>query len=148
MPLSGCERRIANFGPATMTDPSDSVRDFYAALSRGDVAAVRALLHPQVQWTEAESFPYYSGTWEGPEAVINNLLIPLARDWEGFSARAHEFIAAGDRVVTLGVYTGTFKKTGRAIEVAFAHVWTVRQEKLARFDMYTDTAKVLQAVKV
>jgi ketosteroid isomerase-like protein len=117
-------------------------------LDRGDIATVVALLDPQVQWTEAESFPYYSGTWAGPEAVVNNVLIPLARDWEGFSARAHEFIASGDRVVSLGIYTGTFKKTGRAIRVAFAHVWTVRDGKLARFDMYTDTARVLQAVSV
>jgi len=131
-----------------MTDPADSVRRFYDALGRGDVATVMALLDPQVQWTEAESFPYYSGTWLGPEAVVNNLLIPLARDWEGFSASAHEFIASGTRVVALGVYAGIFKKTGRRIDVGFAHVWTVREDKLARFDMYTDTAKVLQVVKV
>jgi len=131
-----------------MINLTDTVRRFYDALGRGDVATVLALLDPQVQWTEAESFPYYSGTWEGPEAVVNNLLIPLARDWDGFSASAHEFIASGDRVVSLGIYTGKFKKTGRAIKVAFAHVWTVRNGRLARFDMYTDTAKVLEAVKV
>jgi ketosteroid isomerase-like protein len=129
-----------------MTTPTDTVRAFYDALSRGDVATVVALLDPQVQWTEAESFPYHSGTWEGPAAVVNNLLIPLARDWERFSASAHEFIGSEERVVSLGIYTGTFKKTGRTIRVAFAHVWTVRNGKLARFDMYTDTAKVLEAV--
>ena len=51
-------------------------------------------------------------------------------------------------MVSLGIHTGTFKKTGRAMRVAFAHVWMVRDGKLARFEMYTDTAKVLQAVKV
>ena len=130
-----------------MTNPIDTVRRFYDALGRGDVATVTALLDRHVQWTEAESFPYYGGTWQGPEAVVNNLLIPLARDWESFEARAHEFIASGDRVLSLGIYTGTFKKSGRAMKAAFAHVWTVRHERLARFDMYTDTAKVLQAVK-
>ena len=130
-----------------MTNPTDSIRRFYEALGRGDVATVVSLLDSQVQWTEAESFPYYGGTWEGPEAVLNNLLIPLARDWEGFAASADEFIASGDRVVSLGTYTGTFKKTGRAVKAAFAHVWTVRSGKLTRFDMYTDTAKVLEAVK-
>ena len=130
-----------------MTSPTDTVRRFYDALTRGELATVVALLDPQVRWTEAQSFPYYSGTWEGPEAVVKNLLIPLARDWEGFTASAQEFIASGDRVVSLGVYTGTFRKTGRAIRVGFAHVWTVHVGKLARFDMYTDTAKVLEAVK-
>jgi uncharacterized protein len=130
-----------------MTTPVDTVRSFYDALGNGDVPAVLSLLDAQVQWTEAERFPYYSGTWQGPQAVLDNLLKPLSSDWEGFSAKAHEFIAERDRVVSLGTYSGKFKKTGRSFSAAFAHVWTVRGDKLARFDMHTDTAKVLEAVK-
>jgi ketosteroid isomerase-like protein len=132
---------------ALMITPVDTVRRFYDALSRGDVPAVLSLLDAQVQWTEAERFPYYSGTWQGPQAVLDNLLKPLSSDWEGFSAKAHEFIAEGDRVVSLGVYSGTFKRTGRSMTAPFAHVWTVRGDKLVRFDMHTDTAKVLEALK-
>jgi len=130
-----------------MNHSTDTVRRFYDALSRGDVATVVALLDPRVQWREAESFPYYGGTWEGPQAVVDNLLIPLARDWENFSASAHEFVASGDRVISLGIYTGIFRKTGRAIRVPFAHAWTVRDGRLARFDMYTDTVRVLEAMQ-
>jgi uncharacterized protein len=130
-----------------MTTPVDTVRRFCDALGNGDVPAVLSLLDAQVQWTEAERFPHYSGTWQGPQAVLDNLLKPLADDWEGFSAQAHEFIAEGDRVVSLGTYSGKFKKTGRSFSAAFAHVWTVRGDKLARFDMHTDTAKVLEALK-
>jgi ketosteroid isomerase-like protein len=129
-----------------MTLPVDTVRRFYDALGRGDVPAVLSLLDAQVEWTEAERFPYHGRTWHGPQAVVDNLLVPLAGDWDGFSAQAQEFIAGGDRVVSLGTYSGTFKKTGRSFSAAFAHVWTVRGEKLARFQMYTDTAKVLEAL--
>jgi len=101
----------------------------------------------QVEWTEAERFPYYGGTWHGPQAVLDNLLKPLSGDWEGFSVKPHEFIAEGDRVVSLGTYSGTFKKTGRTFSAAFAHVWSVRDGKLTRFNMHTDTAKVLEAVR-
>jgi ketosteroid isomerase-like protein len=130
-----------------MTAPIDTVRRFYDALGNGDVPALLSLLDAQIQWTEAERFPYYSGTWQGPQAVLDNLLKPLASDWEGFSAKAHEFIAEGDRVVSLGTYSGKFKKTGRSFSAAFAHVWTVRDDKLTRFNMHTDTAKVLEALK-
>ncbi len=123
----------------------DTVRSFYAALGRGDVSAVLALLDANVEWTEAERFPYYGGTWHGPQAVLDNLLVPLSRDWDGFSVNPHEFIAAGDRVVSLGTYSGTFRKTGRSFAARFAHVWMVRDDKLAKFDMHTDTAKVLEA---
>jgi ketosteroid isomerase-like protein len=131
---------------AVMTAPVETVRRFYDALGRGDVSAVLALLDPQVEWTEAERFPYYDGTWHGPQAVLDNLLVPLSGDWHRFSAQAHEFIAEGDRVVSLGTYSGTFKRTGRSFSAAFVHVWTVRDDRLARFAMHTDTAKVLEAV--
>jgi hypothetical protein len=131
-----------------MTAPVDTVRRFYDALGRRDVSAVLSLLDPQVEWTEAERFPYYGGTWHGPQAVLDNLLVPLSGDWDGFSVQANELIAEGERVVTLGTYSGTFKKTGRSFSAAFAHVWTVRGDRLARFDMHTDTAKVLEAVNV
>ncbi len=130
-----------------MTTPITIVRRFYDAVGRGDVPAVLSLLDGQVEWTEAEHFPYFSGTWHGPQAILDNLLKPLARDWDGFSVKPHEFIAQGDRVVSLGSYSGTFKKTGRSFTAAFAHVWTVRGDKLATFNMYTDTAKVLEAMR-
>ena len=130
-----------------MTTPINTVRRFYDALARGDVPAVLGVLDANIEWTEAERFPYYSGTWHGPQAVLDNLFVPLSHDWEGFSATPHEFIADGERVVSLGTYAGTSKKTGRAFTAAFAHVWTVRGEKLARFNMHTDTAKVLEALK-
>jgi uncharacterized protein len=130
-----------------MNDPADIVRGFYDALGRGDVPGVLARLHDQLEWTEAERFPYYSGTWRSPQEVLDKLLIPLARDWDRFSARAHDFIAQGNRVVTLGEYSGTFKATGKSMTASFAHVWTIRDGRLARFDMYTDTAKVREALK-
>ena len=128
-----------------MTTPVDIVRRFYDALGRGDVPAILSTLDAQVEWTEAERFPYYSGTWRGPQAVLDNLLVPIARDWDGFSATAADFVAQGGRVVALGQYTGTYKRTGRSMAAAFAHVWTVRDEKIVSFVQYTDTAKVLEA---
>jgi len=130
-----------------MTTPVTIVRRFCDPLGREDVPAVLSLLDAQVESTEAERFPYYSGTWRSPQAILDNVLKPLAADWVGFSAKAHEFIAGGDRVVALGTYSGTFKKTGRSFSAAFAHVWTVRGERLASFNMHTDTAKVLEAVQ-
>jgi hypothetical protein len=130
-----------------MTTSVEVVRRFYDALSRGDIGEVLSLLDEQVEWTEAERFPYYRGTWHGPQAVLDNLLMPLARDWDGFTAKVHEFIAEGERIVSLGTYSGTFKRTGRSFSAAFAHIWTVRGGKLTKFDMHTDTAKVLEAVK-
>lgn len=123
------------------------VQAFYDALAQGDVPAVLGQLAADVQWTEAERFPYFSGTWTGPQAVLDKLLKPLATDWADFSARPSEFIVDGERVVALGAYAGTYRRTGRSMNSPFAHVWSVRDGKIASFSMYTDTAKVLEATR-
>jgi hypothetical protein len=33
----------------------------------------------------------------GSQAVIDNLLLPLARDWDGFSATRHEVLSSDER---------------------------------------------------
>jgi ketosteroid isomerase-like protein len=131
-----------------MTSPVDAARAFYAAVAQGDVPGVVNALHPDLHWTEAEGFPYYSGTWRTPREVVDKLLVPLMGDWNGFSAVATEFIEDGDRVVSFGAYAGVAKATGKPMRAPFVHVWQVREGKLARFDMYTDTWLIRQALQV
>jgi ketosteroid isomerase-like protein len=129
-----------------MSKPAELVRAFYAAVSRGDVPGVIGVLHPELHWTEAEGFPYYSGTWRSPQEVVDKLLVPLMRDWDNFSAVADDYIVEGDRVVSLGAYAGISKATQKAMRAPFAHVWQVADRKLARFNMYTDTWLVRRAM--
>jgi ketosteroid isomerase-like protein len=127
--------------------PLEIVRTFYVAIAAGDVAGVVGSLHPQLEWTEAEGFPYYSGTWTRPQDVVEKLLAPLMRDWDPFSAVASDFIVEGDRVVSLGAYAGVSKATGKAMRAPFAHVWRVEDGKLRRFDMYADTLLIDRALR-
>lgn len=82
------------------------VQRFYAALARGDVAGVIALLAPDIEWTEAEGFPYYSGTWRSPQAVLDNLFARIGQDWDAFSAITHSYLTENDQVVAFGDYGG------------------------------------------
>ena len=132
----------------TESDVRQVIQRFYDALRRGAVPEVLALLHTELSWTEAERFPYYSGTWRSPQEVLEKLLIPLASDWENFSATPHEFITEGNKVVSLGHYAGTNRATGRTMIAPFAHYWTVREDRITRFEMYVDTAKVLEAMRI
>ena len=116
------------------------VKSFYDALGRGDASAALGLLDDSMQWTEAEGFPYSSGTWVGPQAVLKNLLAPLGRDWLNFSATPDAYTVEGSVVVAFGTYTGTFKRTGAAVRAAFAHRWEVVGGKATNFQQYTDTA--------
>jgi ketosteroid isomerase-like protein len=132
-------------------DPESAARvqvvsSFYERLGKGDVPGVLGLLDPQVRWTEAERFPYYTGTWVGPQAVLDNLLKRLAADWNDFAATARDYLNEGAKVVSFGTYSGVYKRTGKSMRADFAHVWTVENGKITSFQMYTDTAKVLEAL--
>ena len=130
-----------------MTATVDLVRAFYAAMARGDVPGLLGLLHSDLEWTEAQGFPYYSGTWRQPGDVLDKLIVPLMRDWDDFSAKSEDFIAEGDRVVSLGAYRGVNKATGKAMHAPFAHVWRIADGKLKQFDMYADTLLVARAMQ-
>jgi ketosteroid isomerase-like protein len=128
-----------------MSTNSDLIRGLYDAFAAGDVPGVLGVLDREVRWTEAEGFPY-GGTYVGPEAVLTNVFARLGSEWDGFSAVPAEIVADGDTVVALGAYGGVYKATGKSIAVPFAHVWTLRDGKAVRFQQYTDTALVRDAV--
>jgi hypothetical protein len=129
-----------------MAETSDTVRRLYAAFDQGDVPTVLGALAPDVRWTEAEGFPH-GGTYIGPDAVLHNVLMPLAAEWERFAVEPREFVAEGGTVVVLGDYSGTSKATGKSFSAPFAHVWTLRDGNVATFRQHTDTAVVQRALQ-
>ena len=124
----------------------DSVRGAYDAFARGDIPTVLGFLSPDVEWTEAEGFPY-GGTYIGPQAVLEGVFMRLGTEWDGFAAVPDEFIDGGDTVVALGKYSGTYKATGKSFQANFAHVWRVREGKAVRFTQYVDTLLVHRALE-
>lgn len=124
----------------------DSVKAVYQAFGEGNIPSVLGFLSPEIDWTEAEGFPY-AGTYHGPRAVLEGVFMRLGSEWNGFAAVAHEFVDGGDMVVALGVYSGTYKKTGKSFEANFAHVWKVQDGKAIRFVQYVDTLLVHRALQ-
>lgn len=124
----------------------DLIRGLYEAFAAGDVPGVLARMAPDIVWNEAENFPYADGNpYRGPEAILTGVFARLGGEWDGFAAVPAEFLDAGDTIVVLGRYRGTYKATGRAFDADMAHVWRVRDGKAAEFRQYTDT---LQAARV
>jgi ketosteroid isomerase-like protein len=128
-----------------MPTPLETVRGFYADLARADLPGVLSRLDPAIEWTEAERFPYFDGTWRGPAAIVAGLFEPLARDWIAFAAEAYDFVCDGEEVVAFGRYTGVHRASGRSLDAPFAHRWRVSCGRVVRFVQHTDTAKVLEA---
>ena len=122
------------------------VRAIYDAFAAGDIAGVVGRMDPGIVWNEAENYLYADGNpYCGPEAILGGVFARLGSEWDGFAAVPEEFLDAGDTVVVLGHYRGTFKATGKAVEAQLVHVWRLDEGKAAEFQQYTDTLQFARA---
>jgi ketosteroid isomerase-like protein len=122
------------------------VSDHYAASARGDLAAMMADVAPDAQWTEMAGFPC-GGTYIGPGQVIENVFKVLGAEWDGYRFTLETLIDAGERIVGVGDYSGTYRKTGKAMQARVVHVWEVKGGQVRRFEQFTDTLLVAQAMR-
>ncbi|MFE6865893.1 nuclear transport factor 2 family protein [Kitasatospora sp. NPDC057692] len=125
--------------------PADVVRRQYLASARGDLGALRATLADDVEWTEMAGFPL-AGTYRTPKGVTSGVMERLAAEWEDWTAHDDRYVAAGEEVVVLGRYTAVHKATRRPLEVRVVHHFTVRGGRIVRFEQFTDTALVRDAM--
>lgn len=124
----------------------DLVRGLYEAFGAGDIGAVFARMSPDIVWNEGENYPYADkNPYRGPEAIGAGVFSRFGSEWDGFAAVPEEYLDAGDTVVVLGRYRGTYKATGKAQNSQMVHVWRVADGKATAFQQYTDT---LQAARV
>ncbi len=121
------------------------IETLYQAFATGNIPGVLGAFADDIEWTEAEGFPY-GGTYRGANAILENVFMKLGGEWEGFSAVPNEILDAGEHIVALGTYGGKYKKTGKSMSVPFAHVWTLRDGKIVKFVQYTDTLKVSEVL--
>lgn len=118
----------------------DATRRAYEAFARGDLDAVVADMHPDIEWHQAEGLPH-GGFYRGVDAVRRAIFDPLADEWwDEFSADPDELLDAGDEVVVLGRYRGRAKGTGKPLDIPFVHIWSFRDGRAWRFRQFLDTA--------
>ncbi|WP_299870349.1 nuclear transport factor 2 family protein [uncultured Hoeflea sp.] len=124
---------------------SDAVRDtldrYYAALKAGDRAALRGVVSDdiEVHYPAPEGLLPWAGDWSGFErfeaflkAVGDHLVIDTV---EPLSMHI-----AGDTVITVLKGEWTVKATGRKVRTETANIFTLRDGKIARYQVFSDTA--------
>ena len=129
-----------------MPHSSESVREFYQAMGRGDIPAALGMFDPRIEWNEAENFIYADrNPYIGPQAVLEGVFARLGGEWDNFSVIPDQILDAGDTAVAFGRYRGAYKRTGVSVNAQFVHVFTVKDGKIVRFQQYTDTAQFRDA---
>jgi ketosteroid isomerase-like protein len=85
--------------------------------------------------------------YEGAEGA-RTFLREWVDAWDEWALEIDALHDAGDKVVAFLRQHGRSKAAGMPVEMVFAQVWTLRDGKEARMDMYSDPAEALEAAGI
>lgn len=123
-----------------------TVKDFFAAIGRGDRQALLALVAEDIKWIiPGEDWPL-AGTYRG-HAGLADLLDTASRSMET-SMEPREFVAQGDRVLIVGFASGKVKATNKPFEDDWIFAITVRDGRLTSIQEYIDTQALARAAQM
>jgi ketosteroid isomerase-like protein len=123
-----------------------TVKDFFAAIGRGDREGLLALVAEDIEWIiPGEDWPL-AGTHRG-HAGLADLLQTASKSIET-STEPREFVAQGDRVLVVGLAKGKIKATNKAFEDHWIFAITVRGGRLTSIREYIDTQALARAAHV
>lgn len=128
-----------------MATNKDIIRATYEGSSAENGSHLKAALAPDARWTEAAGFPY-AGTYVGYDEIVAGVFQRLATEWEGYSANVHTYLEDGDHVAAFGVYSGTYRATGKAMTATFAHLYRLEGGKIVTMEQVVDSATVMSAL--
>jgi uncharacterized protein len=123
-----------------------TVKDFFAAIGRGDREGLLALAAEDIEWIiPGEDWPL-AGRRRG-HAGLADLLETASRTVET-STEPREFVAQGDRVFVVGFARGKIKATNKTFEDHWVFDITVHGGRLTRIREYIDTQALARAAQV
>ncbi|WP_262048498.1 nuclear transport factor 2 family protein [Bradyrhizobium sp. Bra78] len=122
-----------------------TVKDFFAAIGRGDRKALLALVAEDIEWIiPGENWPL-AGTHRGHDGLAD--LLETASKTMETSTEPREFIAQGDRVLVAGFATGKIKATNKPFRGDWVFAMTVRSGKVTDIREYVDTQALARAAR-
>jgi uncharacterized protein len=123
------------------------VKDFFAAIGRGDKEGLAALVAEDIEWIiPGEDWPL-AGTYRG-RAEVAAAFQKASEEVPFFYPEPPEYVAQGDRVVVIGFAKGKITATNKAFEDHFIFDINVRDGKLAHIREFIDTQALARAARV
>jgi ketosteroid isomerase-like protein len=122
------------------------VKSHYDANDRHDVIGMLADIGPDIEWTEMAGFPC-AGTYTSREEIIANVFQALGSQFDNYTFKLERLLDAGGDVVGIGDYTATARNTGKSFRARVVHVWSVSGGTIRKFEQFTDTLLVTEALR-
>lgn len=125
-----------------------TIQAAYDNFAKGDVPAFLALLDPNIEWNEAENFIYASEKpYIGADAIVKGVFEPIGTEWEYWkisNLQLNEL--TNGMVLATGRYQAKNKKSGKNLDAQMAHIWTLKNGKVTKFQQYTDTKQASEVI--
>jgi len=128
-----------------MSKNYDAIKAHYEGSDRKDLPAMMAPITDRSAWTEMAGFPY-AGTYIGPDAIMEGVFKRIGEEWSDYTFSLERLIDADTTIVGIGTYSGIYKATGKKMIARVVHVWDVDDGKVVRFEQFTDTKRVADAM--
>lgn len=123
----------------------ETVKKFYDILMNGDPNNLHQVMDSDVQLNMMKGWPY-GGDYNGLNTAIQDFFSKVWTLLNPFTLEVHEYIDAGDKVLSIGTYHTPHKKTGMDMPCEFAHIWSVKAGKLTRLQQFADTVQISRAL--
>ena len=93
----------------------ERLKQGYQLFAEGDIKGVLEMWNDDIVWDECEGFPFVKsgGRYEGKQAIVEGVFAHIPEYYDNFNIEITDFVDAGDKIVMVGFYTGTWKPTGK-----------------------------------
>ena len=131
-----------------MSNHIETVKNMYAAFSRGDAAVILSHMAENVSWEfEAPAELTWSGIRRGPQEAAG-FFAGIAQQHANPVLEMTEFIASGDAVAAFGRYQATDKSSGIRVDTPVAHYFKFDSAgKVVRYQNFANSGAFVAAMQ-
>ena len=140
---------MQQLGILSSPDNINIIKKLYDDFAKGDIPAVGAVMDEKIEWNEAEGFPYADGNpYIGLDAIVNGIFARIGEEWEYWNLTDLNFNEmSNNMILATGRYQAKYKKNGTLINLQMAHLWSLKDGKIIKFQQYADTKTIADAIK-
>jgi ketosteroid isomerase-like protein len=122
------------------------IREGFEALSEGGVEALLPLVHPEFEMTTPANLAAEPDTYRGPEGV-RRYFDSFYEAMDEVRFEPGEFREAGECVIAPSTLTARGRATGIEAKQEVVLVWTLRDERVIRIDVFATLDEALEATQ-
>ena len=117
------------------------VRRAYEAFGRGDMDALMALLHPDIEWRTTDAVPF-EGTYRGIDEFLRGMS-EWTEPFDDLTTAVEEMTDVGEQVLVRHRMRGRGRDSGAEVDLVLWQLVSVRDGQLVRMHDYNTREEAL-----